>query len=209
MQGGGQADNGEKEEGDQKVWTIASLWPVKITPWRLQGQWGQSREGSQVFQSSEGKGSCLTKSLHPHWPNLYALSSLPLSVFFMFVKASHYVESDLADLGRHAYLYIQFPLCKWKLLSLFFFLSHCHCAQHCSWRGFYTTCCRSLKIQTPSCRLVNHTVVRGKYALFCWGLAIHHKAMTNKSNKLFIVSGVRMVTTLHTDWNGIYTKNWP
>lgn len=57
--------------------------------------------------------------------------------------------------------------------------------------------------------LVNHTVVRGKYALFCWGLAIHHKAMTNKSNKLFIVSGVRMVTTLHTDWNGIYTKNWP
>lgn len=110
MQEGGQADSWEKEQGDQKVWTIASLWPVKITPWRLQGQWGQSREGSQVFQSSEGNSSCLTKSLHPHWPNLYALSSLLLSVFFIFVKASHYVVSDLADLGRHAYLYIQFPV---------------------------------------------------------------------------------------------------
>lgn len=38
------------------------------------------------------------------------------------------------------------------------------------------------------------------------GLAIQHKAMTNKSNKLFIVSGVEMVTSLHTDRNGIYAN---
>lgn len=46
----------------------------------------------------------------------------------------------------------------------------------------------------------------GKYAFFYSfeGLAIQHKAMTNKSNKLFIVSGLEMVTSLHTDRNGIY-----
>lgn len=151
MQEGGQADNGEKEEGDQKVWTIASLWPVKITPWRLEGQWGQSREGSQVFESSEGNGSCLTKSLHPHWPNLHALSSSPLSVFFMFVKARHYVVSDLADLGRHAYLYVQFPLCKWKLLSLVFYLTVI-VLNVVAEEVFTLHVCRSLKIQTPPCR---------------------------------------------------------
>lgn len=30
--------------------------------------------------------------------------------------------------------------------------------------------------------------------------------MTNKSNKLFIVSGVGMVTSVHTDRNGIYAN---
>ena len=30
--------------------------------------------------------------------------------------------------------------------------------------------------------------------------------MTNKSNKLFIVSGVGMVTSLHIDRNGIYAN---
>lgn len=156
----------KKKGGDQKVWTIASLWPVKITPWRLQGRWGQSREGSQVFQSSEGNSSCLTKSLHPRWPNLYALSSLLLSVFFMFVKASHDVVSDLADLGRHAYLYIQFPLCKWTLLvSVLISLSLCSTLQ--LKRFLHYMFARVWKYRHPHVEgLVNHTVVRGKICLF-------------------------------------------
>lgn len=37
----------------------------------------------------------------------------------MFVKGSHYVVSDLADLGRHVYLHVQFPLCKCQLLFVY------------------------------------------------------------------------------------------
>lgn len=57
---------------------------------------------------------------------------------------------------------------------------------------------------------INHTQsLVGKICFFFYsfeGLAIQHKAMTNKSNKLFIVSGVEMVTSLHTDRNGIYAN---
>ena len=44
------------------------------------------------------------------------------------------------------------------------------------------------------------------FSLFFEGLAIQQKAMTNKSNKLFIVSGAGMVTSLHIERNGIYTN---
>lgn len=78
----------------------------------------------------------------------------------------------------------------------------------CSSRGLIML---SLKAQTPPCQRLNksHTVVSGKICFFSYffeGLATQHKAMTNKSNKLFIVSGVGMVTSLQTDRNGIYAN---
>lgn len=56
---------------------------------------------------------------------------------------------------------------------------------------------------------VNHTQsLVGKFAFFnsAEGLAVQHKAMTNKCNKVFIVSRAEMVASLHTDRNGIYAN---
>lgn len=69
-----------------------------------------------------------------------------------------------------------------------------------------------LKVQTPPCQrqTINYTqslvgeICLKLYSSEC--LAILHKALTNKSNKLFIVSGLELVTSLHTVRNGIYVN---
>lgn len=79
-------------------------------------------------------------------------------------------------------------------------LSNAFCDACCS-RGLIML---GLEVQTPPCQrqTINYTqslvgeICLKLYSFEC--LAILHKALTNKSNKLFIVSGLELVTSPHS-----------
>lgn len=92
------------------------------------------------------------------WPSLCIPTDLIYTLFLLYLCLYSSCLSKPVIMSCRIWLTLgDMLICTFNFLCVngnfcLCFLSHCHCAQHCSWRGFYTTCCRSLKIQTPSCR---------------------------------------------------------
>lgn len=161
-----------------------------------------------LFLCPEGNSSCLTKSLHPHWANLYALFFSSCFWPRKCVNASHFICfwcCGSLRVNAHPYLEAFFSRVECCITPATHSAS-AHCARPS--RGLITC---SLKVQPPpmsETEYKSQTVIRGKicvfFLLFFSSLATQHKDMTNKSNKLFIVSWLE--ASPHTDRNGIYAN---
>lgn len=213
----------ERVRGVKKVQSPGHLWPVKITWWAFRVSEGEGGRGIRSLSALQGTDHAWL-TLWIRTEPIYMLFLLPLHpilkvcqsqslCLFQISLTSMCVHVTVHVFGRgkppgiflmHRLLHmILKPHSRVSLVSTVF-LSNVFCAA-CSSRGLIML---GLKAQTTRCQrqTINHTQsLVGEYALFYSfeGLAIQHKVMTNKSNKLFIVLRVEMVTSLHADRNGI------